>query len=268
MKKMLMVAIALSVLVVGCVAVASSARSADLPLKAAPNAACPYLSSGFYFGLDAQAGVQTTKSNGLFLNNLVSSNLIAAGGAVGGTVGYMWGTCTNFWAVEGTIDYQNISGSGAAFDPTTQTATPTNSVSKWQSNQVVKWGGFSSLLSYLPNFGISFPTLPMLPVGLTNVGTSHAYLMAGVQEFGISGALGSVNGSTWGVAPLIGMGTLAPIVDTNGKPNGAVLDLYAKVVFENKGLTLDRVFSTSGPPTVGASSHLDKAYFAGMKITY
>jgi hypothetical protein len=261
MRKSLFIAVALA-------ALAGTAYAADLPLKAARfNPNCPYLGSGFHFGLDAEGGVQTSKSSGTFASQFAAGNLIAAGGAVGGTVGYTWGTCTNFWSVEATVDYQNISGSGNASGPGGM-AVAVNTVSKWQANEVIKWGGFSSLLSYLPNFGIQFPALPALPVGLSNVGTSHAYVMVGIQEYGLSGAFGTVNGSTWGAAPLVGMGTLAPILDTTGKPNGAVLDLYAKVVFENKGVALNNVFASGGPPTIGASGHLDKSYFAGLKILY
>ena len=180
------------IVALACSTAAVPALGADMPVKAAPlNPACPYFGAGFYFGLDSAAAVQTTKSSGLFVGNLVSGNITAAGGVVGGTVGYAWGTCTNFWMIEGSVDYQNITGGTIVANSVTGMTTTANSVSRWQGQQVLEWGGFSSLLAYLPQVGISFPTLPALPVGLSNVGTSHAYLMAGIQEIGYLGNKGA-----------------------------------------------------------------------------
>lgn len=247
----------------------SAAAAADMPVKASQQGLVfPYNGSGFYWGVDVEAGVAQTKSSGLFGSSLVTGNLNAAGGAVGGTIGYIVGNGTNWWAVEATVDYQNITGATTIVDPTTGAVGTASQISRWQASQVVKFGGFSAILNSLPSLGIQFPALPALPTFTGLASTSHSYIMAGAQEFGVNGVLGSVDGTSWAVAPLVGMGMLTQMVDAAGRPTGAVVDLYAKVVFGDKSIVIDHIFAPSGPPTLAGHAAMGKQYFSGIKILY
>ena len=85
--------------------------------------------------------------------------------------------------------------------------------------------------------------------------TGHTYIMAGVEEWGISGQFFMANsGVTIGVAPLIGAGILNQIVDTTGKLTGAVLDTGAQVVFADKGFSASGLFALGVPGVSQMSS--------------
>jgi hypothetical protein len=239
-------------------------EATDLAVKARP-IAYPYMGSGCYFGVNAEGGAaqSNVSGNGLFLTGLASGNMIAAGGSVGGSVGCIYGNGTNWVAVQGNLNYQNITGAveapGGSFGVS----------SKWQASQVVKFGGFPALLSWLPNLGLNFPVLAPpanAPVGLNIVTlTSQPYVMVGAQEFDNSGWFQAQSGHSVGVAPLVGAGVINQITDTSGKPSGAVLDTYAKVVFAGKGFTINDVGSN---PNLGAAANLGTQYFAGVAIYY
>jgi hypothetical protein len=253
--------------------VASPALAADLPVKAPPLSpiAYPYDGgSGFYFGINTMAGVAQANVNGVagsgvLATSLVNGNLTAAGGAVGGTVGWIKGTPTSWFAIEASLDYQNITAGNAG--------APVSVASRWSSEQVVKFGGTFNPLSYLPDLGVtgfSFPAfqLPIAPAGISVALSPHPYVMAGVKEFGITGTFGGIGGTTWGVAPLVGAGTISQILDKQGKPTGAALDLFAEVVFAGRGITVDNIGGVGGAPMFGGSANLGNQYFAGAKILW
>ena len=241
---------------------AGAAVAADLPVKApyAPPA-YPFDASGFYFGVNVMAGVaqDSVTGNPTFAGSLVNGNLNAAGGAVGGTVGWTKGNAAFWWAIEDSLDYQNISATvpGAAV----------STVSRWSNETVVRVHGFNPL-QYLPSLGVTFPTFPtqfpVVPAGIA-VGAAQLYIGAGAKEWGISGNFGGAGGSTWAVAPMIEAGALAQIIDATGKPTGAALDLGAEVVFANKGFT---VMVGPGNPVFAGSVTSGNQYWAYTKVLW
>jgi hypothetical protein len=246
---------------------AFTCHAADLSAKAPP-LAYPFDSSGFYFGVNTEAAVAQSTVNGsggLFLNNLATGNLYAAGGGVGGSVGWIKSNPNGIWfALQATATYQNISA-----DVVTPGGSAASVASRWAASQVVKVGGFSlaSFTGPLQSLGVNFPTfqLPAAPNGISVAATSKPYVMAGIAEQGVSGSFGVLGGSTWSVAPLIGAGTLTPIIDSTGKPTGAALDIYAQVIFANRGVQVTNVFGTAGAPMAGFAN-LDKTYKAGVGV--
>lgn len=245
--------------------VATPVSAADLAVKKAATVAYPYGGSGCYFGVNAEAGVAKSNESGnaLFVSSLATGDLIAAGGSVGGSVGCLKGDAQNWIAVQGNLNYQNITGGinapGGDFGVS----------SKWQASQVVKFGGFPALLSWLPNLGLNFPVLappPVAPAGLNIITlVSQPYVMAGVQEFDNSGWFQATSGRSIGVAPLLGAGVINQMTDSSGKPNGAVLDTYAKVVFPGRGFSIDNI---GGNPGLSAAANMGTQYYAGMAIYY
>lgn len=238
--------------------------AADLPpITKAPNFLTypGYTGQGFYWGIGAEAGVEQTKINGnpLFVNSLANGSLMAAGGTIGGTIGFMKGMGTSWIACEASGQWQNISSSAGVV------ATVSN---RWSADQACKFGGFQQVLSQLPTFGINFPALPNIPAppGFNiAANTSHPYVLLGVREFGMGANLGVSNGSTVGIAPEVGAGVLNQLLDKDGKISGTVLDTYAKVVFANQGKTL--TFNNSSP-AVGGSAKIGTQYFAGVKVLW
>ena len=244
------------------VLLAVPAFAADLPAivtKGPP--AYPYDSSGFYFGANVMAGVQQNSINGnpTFTGSLVNGNLTAAGGAIGGTVGWTKGTAGFWWAIEDSLDYQNITASATTGNAST--------ASRWSNETVVKVHGFNPL-QYLPNLGITFPTFPTTfpatPAGIS-VGAAQLYIGAGAKEWGVSGNFGGIGGTTWAVAPMIEAGSVAQIIDTTGKPSGAALDLGAEVVFADRGFTF---MAGPGSPVFAGAVKSGNQYFAYAKVLW
>ena len=239
------------------------ALAADLPpivTKGPP--AYPYDSSGFYFGINTMAGVQqnSVAGNPTFVGSLATGNLNAAGGAVGATFGWTKGNAIFWWAIEDSIDYQNITA--------TATSAPVSTVSRWSNETVVRVHGWNPL-QYLPNFGITNPftfsnLIPANPTGML-LSAAQLYIGAGAKEWGESGNFVGAGTTTWGVAPMIQAGAIAQIIDATGKPTGAALDLGAEVVFANKGFTVTT--GPGGPGFAGAGS-FGNQYFGYMKILW
>lgn len=244
-----------------------SAIAADMPVKAPPSFGIypSYAGQGFYFGVATSAGVAQAdiKGSSLLGTSLVNGNLTAAGASVGGTVGWMKGNGTTWYAIEATLAYNNITAS-APVD-----GVRVEAFSRWDAEQVIKFGGFQQILAALPNLGIAFPSLPNLPSppGFNiAANTSHPYIMAGVREFGMGSAVGLANAKTVGIAPLIGAGVINQLLDKDGKLSGIVLDTGAEVIFADKGKSL--TFNPGGPPVFGGNLNMGKQYFAYAKVLW
>lgn len=248
---------------------ASAAMAADMPLKAAARSnflAFPYSGDGFYWGVATKGGVEQDSASGSLLGtSLVTSNVNALGGGVGGTIGYMHGMGSKWVAFEGSIYYQNISGAGAATSGTPGVSVPASFASRWSSDQVVKVGGWNPLSLFSNLGGFQFPTLPTPPTvpGINIIAGGHPYIMAGVEEWGISGQFFTANsGVTTGIAAVLGAGIMNQIVDANGKLTGAVLDTGAQVVFADKGLSVNGLFGPAAPVVGSLSSGRKYEVFA------
>ena len=234
----------------------------DGPIKAYPYSG----GSGFYGGVNTIAGVQqaSTSANGLFASSLATGNLAAAGGGIGATVGYTAGGSQFWWAAEASGDWMNVSATQNLPGQTTSVS------SRWQAEQVVKIGGTlqTNFLNAIAPLGVNFPsfTLPVAPSNISVAASPHPYIMAGVKEFDISGNFNSTGGSAVGIAPLIGAGTISSIIDTSGKPTGLALDLFAEVVFANKGLALNNVLGGGAP--ANANLQMTNQYWAGAKVLF
>lgn len=227
---------------------AGSALAADMPVKPRPNLLVypGYEGSGFYWGAGIEAGVAQSKVSGSAFTPIISGDLTAAGGAVGGTIGYMTGmrglraqapgtTGNGMWAAfELSVFYENVT----ATDPGNVTMR-----SRWRSEQAVKLGGFQQPLAWLANLGLKFPVLPDVPVPAgfnIAANSSHPYVKFGAEEFGLSAsAVNLTGGNTWAAAPMVGAGVLNQLLDANGALGGAVLDVGAKAVFASKGVSFN-----------------------------
>ncbi len=218
----------------------------------------PYVGDGMYWGIATKGGVEQDSASGSFLGTaLISGNSNALGGGVGGTLGYMHGMGDRWVAFEGSAYYQNIAGVATAANAGGTFASNISFASRWSSDQVVKIGGWNPF-AWLGSFGgFQFPTLPAPPTvpGISIVASGHPYIMAGVEEWGISGQFFTANsGVTMGVAGLVGAGIMNQIVDANGKLTGAVLDVGAQVVFADKGLSVSGLFAPGAPVAAALTS--------------
>lgn len=263
-------------LMIALLGLAMPAHAADMPLKApAANnlTVFPYNTSGIYWGFATKVAVEQSNvssgGNPLFATSLATGNLNAAGGGVGGTVGYMKGFGDKWMAFETSLYYQNITASAPAVSASGASVNA-SVASRWSAEQVIKIGGFNPL-SYLSNLGFQFPTLPTQPTvpGITLLAGGHPYLMVGAEEFGITGTFFTAGGTTWGIAPLVGAGILNQIVDSTGKLTGGVLDTGAQVVFGDKGAQISGLFSTpSTPAAFGANASMGTKYEAFAKLDF
>lgn len=242
------------------------AFAADMPIKA-PNFAYPLDLAGWYAGIDAGASVSrasVTGSSTLFVNSLVTGKLNAAGGYVGGCVGYIRGNAGSWWAVQGCGDWQNITASAPGVAASVG--------SRWDSTLEVRLGGtinpVSLMVDALSNLGVggfAFPTFtPVAPGGISVAVAPRTYLAGGVDFKGLDGDFFKANGTTVAISPMLKTGAIWQVLNKNGQSTGGVVDTYAKIAFMDKGITVGNVFGTGGGPVVGGHASLGTTYTAGV----
>ncbi len=223
------------------------ALAADLPTKA-PISPFSVNSGGWYAGIASEAAVEqaNVSGNNLFATSLVNGNLKAAGGAIGGVVGYIRTGCIygSWCRVQAGGFYQNITGSNS-----------NGSVaSRWSSTQEVDLGVevFSAITSVIGNVGVAFPTFsPSLPSNVLVAAAPRQYVGFGAREIGIDGNFLSATGSTVSVAPMLKTGYLWQTLGANGAPNG---------------FTVTNAFATSGGPVF--TSGIKEGTQYGLGIAY
>jgi hypothetical protein len=247
MKRLLCATIAL-------VALCAPVRAADLPVKALP----PQFfvnTSGFYWGVEAGAGVQQASANGspLFANSLVSGKLNADGGTVGGCIGYMTGHAASWYAIQGCLDYQNISSGLIVANQ------PVGIATRWSGTLEARWGGgvdplgtISGLLGNIGVSGISFPTFaPVAPAGFDVGGAApRSYIAAGAECFGVRGSVGSAEGADVACGPMLKVGAIWQIYKKNPAgldvPTGNAVDVSAAVTWPSRGFELTNLGASGG----------------------
>lgn len=182
------------------------AHAADMATKApvAPSFFSGYPSgSGFYFG--ANSALATGKANGVTTAtiNANAGSLVTQEGEVGLTVGYTWAYPGKpvWFGVEGTFDFSNINAQSAAFSGLSLGGPASLS-------QIAilgaPWGAVSS---FIPSFGGTFPTLPVLPSGVTANNAGNVYAFLGAYEQDVSPNFGLGQGKEWLVGLTTGVGT-------------------------------------------------------------
>jgi hypothetical protein len=198
---------------------ATSVQAADLtPKTAATTTAAvtgyPYTACGAYFGLDTQAVTGSTSE-----------------GEVGGLVGY---SCplgsSGFWFVEGMFNFANLNS-------TTGGLNLTGPLSLEQ--RLAVGGPLATLWASLYPSGLTVPTLPVLPTGVT-VTTAHPYTFVSIHEQDISASIGVMSNREWEISPGFGIGML------NQLSNGIALDVFAEAQFQQKAACLPQVCTGMG----------------------
>lgn len=217
------------------VLVITFAHGADLPAKALAPREVPVCGSGFYFGIN------TMGSAGAVTGSPVPGESIVQG-ELGATIGYTAtaGGCNPavplnpFWFVEGRFDWTNLNGAG-------QGLTLSGPI---HLQQRVGYGtpAISTLLSAIPGLGgLSTPSLPILPTGVTAT-TSIPYLYLAANEQDISAqVLGLSTGKTWEVTPELGVGMWTRL------SNSVVVDVNAGYRFQSGGVCFGGTSICPGP---------------------
>lgn len=206
-------------------AAAMPALAADLPVKAIKPIAFtgyPYQGSGFYVGVGAVAAVLSADVGA----NTGSTNIFTAGAALDLTAGYQFTTGSNWYAIEGSVQYTNMGGAVACPGASDCTIS-----SKWGFEQRAIAGfPYQMLMNVLPNFGAIFPGLPPLPTGTaTNV---HPYVFLGLREDDRSAMFALARATVWTVQPTAGAGFRTQLT------NGAVMDTSVGCTFADTGVQL------------------------------
>lgn len=244
-------------------AIAGPALGADLQLKAPTY----YTDSGWYVGVHTGAAVAQTSVTGsdLFATSLVSGKLVADGGEVGGSFGWVKGRIDQdkWWGIASTISYQNISASSNV------AGTNANVASRWSATQTVEFSmtWLQQLTQVIPSISLTnvFPGYtPIAPPGL-NVAAPHNFFAVGLREYGISGSFGMAGGTSWSVAPLLEMGAIWQVLNPAGKPTGGAAKAYAWVAFPGKGVTINGLFGP-GNPVTAAGANMGTQY--GVALDY
>ncbi len=239
-------------------ALTSIAYAADMPVKAlAPVGPFQsYNGSGLYFGLGSTAKVADSSVNGnLLANNLVTGNVMAAGGTVDFEMGYIWGNASlsgfaNWARVYSDVSYQNITGGISA------PGNDATVVSRWSAQQGVDIN--ADLVAYVLsalNLKNPFPAFtPQPPANISVASTAHQYVGAFATEQGLKGNIGAAAGSSWDWAFGVRTGWLWQTLNAAGKPNGLAFDTGLQVAWMPKGVQFDNVFATNGATIVGHPS--------------
>jgi outer membrane immunogenic protein len=265
---------------VAAAALCAPALAADLP--AAPYKAPAYVdffsTPGFYWGIEAGAGVQNSStSSALFANQLVSGKLTADGGTVGGCLGFMRGNAAQWNGFQGCLDYQNIAASQTVANQSIGVA------SRWSGTLEFRLGGttsqFANVQTALANLGISgvtFPTFtPVAPGGVdVNGSTPRSYVAGGGECVGMSGTVGAVGGANVACGPMLKLGAMWPVFNSKPGPTGAlvetatggVVDVSASVTWLIRGFDINNIGGTSGAPMFSGGVDAGTRYQA--KIAY
>jgi hypothetical protein len=248
-------------------ALAIPAAAADMPVKVPP--VSPFINwngSGLFWELGTYGGVEQSSVNGnsLLIPSLISSNVTASGGGVGGGFGYIHGNTNivgfgNWYMLEAKVAYQNIQGGFQA---------PGGSAgfwSRWSATQDACVGADVVLAatSVIGNLGLNWPTwTPSLPANV-QVGIPKQCFGVQLREYGVGGQFGGVGGTTTAVAPGLITQFIYPTLATNGTPNGGAIKVWASADWSTKGLEFNNVFGKSGPIGVASVSQ-NKTYLAGI----
>lgn len=247
-------------------AMSGSALAADMPLKAPLISHIGYPGWYLFVGTEAVVAQANVSGNNLFATSLIGGNLKAAGGAVGGGMGYI----TPKWRFETGAYYQNITGSDVA------AGTNASVASRWSAYQEidVNFSLFQNLLTAV-NSGISiggfaFPSFtPVLPSNLTVAAMPRQYIGGGFREFGLDGSFGAASGSTVSAGPFIKTGFIYQAVDATGKSTGASWDVFAWVNWPMRGFTLNNVLAANGAPvTFGSGANMGTQYGTGLHFGF
>lgn len=211
-----------------------TAEAADLPTKALAPRVIPLTGCGMYFGVHTSGAAGEVKGSPIAGASIVE-------GELGAHLGY---TCStdgmgSFWFAEGNIDFTNLNGA-------TQGLSLSGPVDLFQR---VGYGtpALATLLTSIPGLnGISTPSLPILPAGVT-AGPPVPYLYAGVHEQDVSAqfinpatlAVFSTN-KVWEVSPEIGVGFW------NRLSNNVVIDVSAGYQIQSAGLCFGAISACPG----------------------
>ena len=155
-RSILMAAVALA-------AFSLPAFAADLPAKAPPLVVAAPSGGGWYVGILTEADVAQSKvsGNNLFAPSLVTGDLTATGGAIGGVVGYIGYTSSYWYRLQATGEWSNISGTNSVAATATTSASSASVASRWSGTFEADIGTefLQALYSRLPTLpAISFPT--------------------------------------------------------------------------------------------------------------
>jgi hypothetical protein len=264
MRKLLLASTVLAAIAAG------PALAADMPLKAPPPVAAPS-GSGWYAGIFTEADVAQSKvsGNNLFASSLVTGDLTATGGSIGGAFGYMGYTASYWYRLQATGAWSNISGTNSVASTATTSASSASVASRWAATFEADVGieFLQALYSRLPTLpAISFPTFaPITPPN--TLGVPRQYVGGGLKVAGLSGNFGNANGQSVGLYPFISSGFIWQTVNSAGKSDGGSLDASAGVAFPVKGFQFNNVFATNGLPiTTNAGINLGTQYWT--RLTY
>lgn len=241
-----------------------TAHAADLgvaPLYKAPPAAYVSGCAGCYWGVGTSAAVaqSSLSSSSLFATSLANGNLTADGGSVDFEVGWL-GKIGNYPAhLAVTGSYQNISGGlgGASLD------------SRWA---ITEHAAFNvELVQMLASAtGVSLPNYfsTIVPVAPPNVsGIPTQYIGGILREAGLQGKFGSVTGETVVIAPGVESQWIWQTVNSAGVKNGGAVNVWAQADWPMKGLEVNGVFASSGPPMlVSGGAAIGTEYRAGITL--
>lgn len=241
-------------------------RAADMPVKA-PNT--PFTSpngSGWFCGVGTQAGVAAANVSGtnVLATDIVTGNLNAAGGAVGGGCGYI-STLPSLggirWEFEADAFYQNITAS----------AGPVSVASRWSLTQEldVSFAAFQTISSAIGNLGVNFPTFaPQLPSNVAVAASPWQFVGFKIEEFGLQGNFFQAGGASVGWAPGLTAGFRWQTLNAQGKPNDGSIKLYGDVFWPQRGTTFDNVLGINGAPQVTGAAKFTTQYWAGIKYDF
>jgi hypothetical protein len=252
-----------SIILAAAAAFATSAFAADMPTKAPPGAFATAASSGWYIGAGTEGSIAASDVSGTAFS-LTGGNLTAGGGSVVGDVGRIWNACIGGTWCQVEVDgkYQNIGG-----------ANTVGSVnSRWAVSAELDVGAevvnqfFAAIGSNLNNPFPTFNPTSLLPAAVNVAATPRPYFGIVGQGTEINGTFGSLQGQTFNFSFGPKTGYRWQTLGTNGLPNNGSLNVYAQILFANKGVDMNGLFATAGgtPLGVHASAEMTTWYMAGI----
>jgi hypothetical protein len=237
--------------IVAALVFSASAFAADLPVKTPavswlPNG-YPYQSSGPIFGIYVEGGASSV--NGATVPGVNANSLTTTQANIGATFGWAWGSKTSSFAytIEQDVGFTNFNGSAAGLNISGPLETET---------RLTAWTPFANILALLPGWANwTVPPFAPLPSG-TVASNLQSGLFVGAHGNDISlNFPGLVSNREWRFSPVIGVAAMEQL------SNGTALRAFAKVVMQDKGLTI-------GPIGKQATGGLGPQYMVGTSVIW
>lgn len=202
---------------------AVSAQAADMKVKAVPPIpnVYPTKACGFYYGLAAEGGAG--------IINGAPAGTVQIGGDIGALIGYACPVASIPFFVQAKFEFQNLNAGNAGF--------ALKGPAHFEQLAAIQTPLLQLMAQWINVGQGNIPQIvPLLPPGVTVVGSPQNYVGVAVTEDDISSSFGLASNRAW----LVSVGPRTGLLFNLMGPNSTQIvgDVFAEIQFQSNGLCL------------------------------